>query len=76
MKALSTISIYFVLPLKRQTHSMCKSVFSSITERHFTDLSLFGTNFLIPEGNLYYGLKLNLQNLCGIKSECVDLVSP
>ena len=76
MKALSTISIYFVLPLKRQKHSMCKGVFSSITERHFRDLSLFGTNFLIPEENLYYVLKLNLQNLCGIKSEYVDLVSP
>ena len=76
MKALSTISIYFVLPLKRQKHSMFEGVFSSITERHFWDLSLFGTNFLIPEKNLYYGLKLNLQNLCGIKSEYVNLVSP
>lgn len=76
MKALSTIFLSFVLPLKRQKHSMCKSVISSITERNFTDLSLFGTNFLIPEENLHYNLKLNLQGLCGIKSAYVDLVSP
>ena len=76
MKVLSTMFLSFALPLKRQKHSMCKSVISSIAERHFTDLSLFGTNFLIPEENLYYGLKLNLQNLCGIKSAYVDLVSP
>lgn len=76
MKALSIIFLTFVLPLKRQKHSMCKSVISSITERHFTDLSLFGTNFLIPEENLYYGLKLNLQGFYGIKSAYVDLVSP
>ena len=42
MKALSTIFLSFVLPIKRQKRSMGKIVISSISERHLRTSRYFG----------------------------------